>query len=184
MLSAAMPDLMTTHARLLEKFRKSMNLVGPGSAAYHFEDCRQALKNLEPAGSWADLGSGAGFPGLVFAAMYPDVALDLVDSRAKRCWFLEHVLTEAEVDHPVVRCMRVEQLPDAHYDGLMARAFAPPDRLLAHAARLLVPGGRVVLFLLGDAPQPARDGFEHVSSHSYDAGGRPLRAVVMRKTRG
>lgn len=83
-----MPTLAETHRRVLEQWRGAMNLVGPGPIAPHFADSEAALAGLDPVGRWVDLGSGAGFPGLVLAAMYPSVAVDLVDSRKKRCVFL------------------------------------------------------------------------------------------------
>ena len=87
-----MSDLLSTHRRLLERWRKSMNLVGPGDVQVHFDDCQLALATLTPEGHWVDLGSGAGFPGIPLAATWPELRVDLVDSRKKRCWFLEQVL--------------------------------------------------------------------------------------------
>src|SRR5688500_5461480 len=133
-----------------------MNLVGPGDVGDHYEDAERALAGLEPYGHWADLGTGAGFPGIVFAARFPHVRLDLVDSRRKRCSFVEQVLAEAHVpaDRVRVLCTRFEELEPAAYDGILSRAFAPPVEVLDHADRLLGETGMLVLFLQGDADAP------------------------------
>ncbi len=178
-----MEDLLSTHRRLLERFRKSMNLVGPGDLDLHYADCAGALSVLEPAGTWADLGSGAGFPGIPFAARFPEVALDLVDSRQKRCVFLEHVLAEGRASGlaPVrVVCRRIEDLAPG-YDGVLARALAPPPAVLAHAARLLRPGGRVLLMMQRDQPLPEDPRFEVLVEHPYRAGGKERRVVLARR---
>ena len=174
-------DLLTVHRELLERFRRSMNLVGPGPVEVHFEDSALALAGLEPTGHWADLGSGAGFPGLPLAARWPALRVDLVDSRQKRCTFLEHVLEEAEEDPARVRviCGRVEQL-DGPYDGVVSRAFAAPQVFLDHAARLLRPGGTAVLFLQDDASAPADQRFEVFHVEPYRLGPKRRKAVSVR----
>jgi 16S rRNA (guanine527-N7)-methyltransferase len=168
------------HRALLERWRTIMNLVGPGPVDEHFEDCRRGLDGLDPTGSWVDLGSGAGFPGLVFADLFPALQLDLVDSRKKRCTFLERVVLEAGIGERVrVHCERVEDLPASSWDGVTARAFAPPDELGAHAARLLRPGGRLVMFLQLDQPLPA--GWTVEREHRYTLpDGRTRRTVTLR----
>lgn len=177
-----MPDLLQTHLDLLERWRHVMNLIGPGPAAEHVEDCDKALAGLRPEGRWVDLGSGAGFPGLVLAARWPELSVDLVDSRRKRCVFLEQVLGTAGVapSRVRVRNARVEDL-EGPYDGLVARAFAPPDEVLAHAARLLRPGGLAVLFLQADADVPIPDGFEVFHVERYRLGGKDRRSVTVRR---
>jgi 16S rRNA (guanine527-N7)-methyltransferase len=165
--------LAAVHRAALERFRHSMNLVGPGPIEDQLADCREALEGLVPSGRWVDLGSGAGLPGLVLADRFPDLAVELVDSRRKRCWFLEHVLAEAGRTDVGVRCQRVETLPSGAYDGIVARAFAPPEAVVAHARRLLVPGGRVVLFLQADASLDAPADFTVERVHPYAVG--PLR---------
>jgi 16S rRNA (guanine527-N7)-methyltransferase len=177
------PDLLATHRRLLEQWRGAMNLVGPGDVGEHYEDADRALAGLEPVGHWADLGSGAGFPGIVLAARFPHLQVDLVDSRRKRCTFLEQVLGEARVSSERVRvvCRRVEELDAAAYDGVTARAFAPPAEVLEHADRLLVPGGLVVLFLQADAATPDDARFEEVRAERYAVAGRGRRSVTLRR---
>jgi 16S rRNA G527 N7-methylase RsmG len=76
-----MSDALNAHRTLLEKWRKAMDLVRPGRPLDpHFDDARQAVTRLpraaHPAGQalagrWADLGSGAGFPGVALAVLHP-----------------------------------------------------------------------------------------------------------------
>lgn len=155
-----------------------MNLVGPGPIEVHFDDAAQALKGLEPGGLWVDLGSGAGFPGLVLAELHPNLDLELVDSRAKRCWFLEHVVSQAppRPGRLTVRCQRVEDLPQGVYDGVISRAFAPPPAVVEHARRLLRPGGELVLMLQAEARIAVPRDFVAVGEVAYRVGGRPRRS--------
>ncbi len=170
-----MSDLLAHHRTALETYRKVMNLVGPGDIDVHYRDCNQALDGLDPAGRWADLGSGAGFPGIVFAHRFPDVQLELVDSRRKRCVFVEQVLHHAGRSDVIVRCQRVEDLPAGVYDGLVARAFAPPDRVAVHARRLLKPGGRLLLWLnQGQQLTEADFSIEAVTPYKVDGKARKV----------
>lgn len=180
--------LCQAHLTLIERFRGVMNLVGPGPARFHLEDCAEALRVLSaPAGRWVDLGSGAGFPGLVFAARFPAVPLDLVDSRRKRCVFLEEVLAAGlPAEHaPVdVRCARIEDLPAATWDGAMARGLAAPAQVLAWAERVLVPGGRLLLMLTAGQPLHPPEGWQVEAEYAYAIDGRERRAVLLRAPGG
>lgn len=183
----ATADLLLLHRRLLEAARHATNLVGPGPLDEHYDDATEALTGLEPGGRWADLGSGAGFPGIVFAAMFPEVAVDLVENRAKRVAFLKAVLAAAEAELPPrpaplrVVGHRLERLAAASYDGLLARALARPPVVLEHARRLLVPRGRVVLFLQQDADLPAAPGFELERVRPYSVGDKQRKSAVLRR---
>lgn len=172
--------LIATHARLLERWRKAMNLVGPGPLSSHYDDSERALAGLAPAGRWVDLGTGAGFPGVVFAARFPGVALELVDSRQKRCRFLEEVLAEHPAPGVTVRCTRHEALDSGVYDGVMSRALSAPEEMLEIGRRLLVPGGTLVLFLQGDAPIPAAPDYAVFHVEHYEVDGRARKSAALR----
>ncbi len=177
-----MTELMTVHRAALEQWRKAMNLVGPGDVSEHYVDAERALAGLSPRGRWVDLGTGAGFPGVILAALFPHLEVDLVDSRRKRCVFLEHVLGAApdgDRDRVRVLCRRVETLPEHAYDGVTARAFAPPPQVLEHAARLLKPHGVVILFLQDDTPVPSDSRFRVIAERPYRVAGRQRRSVEL-----
>jgi 16S rRNA (guanine527-N7)-methyltransferase len=175
--------LIAVHRELLDRWRGAMNLVGPGGVEEHYLDAELGLRTLTPRGHWADLGSGAGFPGIIFAALFPEVPIDLVESRSKRAAFLREVVARAGAAASQVQVLRtrVEDLPAGRYDGVLARAFATPDRVLRHAERVLVPGGAAVLFLGSETPLPPHPAFEVVHEEHYVVEGKPRRAVELRR---
>ncbi|HCH65025.1 MAG: hypothetical protein CL927_16350 [Deltaproteobacteria bacterium] len=167
------------HRRLLDKWRKAMDLIGPGPAEHHFQDCAGAIAGLDAAGPWADLGSGAGFPGIALAGAYPKATIDLVESRRKRSMFLEKVVYEAKLENASVCNVRSETLASGAYVGVISRAYKPPRKVLTDAARLLVPGGRVVLLLGSQAAIEAPLGWRILDEHRYPvADGQRLRVVL------
>jgi len=176
-------DLIAVHRELLERWRGAMNLVGPGRLEEHYLDAELGLRALHPHGRWADLGSGAGFPGVVFADRFPGVRLDLVESRGKRCAFLREVIARAGAAAVEVQVMRtrVEDLAEGSYDGVLARAFGTPEHTLRHAARLLGPGGRAVLFLGADTALPDHPAFEVFHVEHYVVEGKQRRTIELER---
>ena len=160
---AAQLEAMTTAAQLadaeiyrsmLAAANAQMNLVGPSALedfwGRHFLDSAQ-LANLAPqARSWADLGTGAGFPGLVLAILLKDRAdaqVHLVESQAKKCRFLSEVAQVLGL--PVkVHNARAETLR-IKVDVVTARACAPLQRLLGYADPFFRRGA-LGLFLKGE----------------------------------
>jgi len=138
---------------LLEEGNAVMNLVGPSTLPEfwnrHAWDSAQLLRLAPGAKVWADLGAGAGFPGLVLAILLkgaPGARVHLVESMAKRCRFLATV-AEA-LDLPVeIHNRRAEELA-LSVDIVAARACAPMVRLLGYARPFLTRGA-VGLFLKG-----------------------------------
>ncbi len=175
-------DCLSAHESLLARWRKAMDLVGPEPLAPHFEDAVGSVQGLEATGRWADLGSGAGFPGVALSALHPDAHVVLVESRRKRAVFLEKVVYEAGL--PPTRATvlhgRTEALEDGEYDGVISRAYKQPAAYLADAWRLLKSGGRAVL-LTGDQDTEELAGFEQISVSRYRVGDGWRRQVVLRK---
>ncbi|HEX9751944.1 MAG TPA: 16S rRNA (guanine(527)-N(7))-methyltransferase RsmG [Methyloceanibacter sp.] len=131
------------YADLLARWQKSTNLVAPSTLpllwSRHFADSAQ-IRGLAPeARLWLDLGSGAGFPGLVVAILQaglPDFRMHLVESNRKKCAFLAEVAreTKAPVD---IHAMRIEELAESASlkpDVVSARALAPCPRLFELAS--------------------------------------------------
>ena len=172
-----MTPLEQAHFELLARWRKVMDLVGPGPLEPHFEDARRAVAWLEPRGRWVDLGSGAGFPGVALAALHPELRVLLVESRSKRAAFLDQVA--ARGDNLEVLCVRSEELESGTFDGVISRAYRPPRAFLEDALRLLVPGGTAVCMLAQQAP-PEREGLELFHVEHYDLDGRPRAAAGYR----
>jgi 16S rRNA (guanine527-N7)-methyltransferase len=139
----------------LEAWSERINLVGPSARTdfwlRHAYDSAQLLEAARaPAEVWADLGAGAGFPGVVLAIMLkaiPGGRVHLVESQAKRCRFLGEVVADLALP-AVVHNARAESLRLTGIDMVTARACAPLPRLLGYAAPFMKAGARG-LFLKG-----------------------------------
>jgi 16S rRNA (guanine527-N7)-methyltransferase len=138
---------------LLAQRNEVMNLVGPASLpdfwSRHAWDSAQLLKLAPEARAWADLGAGAGLPGLVLAILGKGTLgfhVDLVESMTKRCKFLAEVVEALELP-ATVHNARAENL-DLTVEIVTARACAPLHRLLGYA-RPYLQGGATGLFLKG-----------------------------------
>ena len=149
---AQMADL-ERFREMLEAGNAVMNLVGPATLPdfwnRHAWDSAQLLRLAPSARTWADLGAGAGFPGLVLAILFKDVpgaTVHLVESMAKRCRFLTSV-SDALALPVVIHNMRAEDL-SMTVDIVTARACAPMSRLLGYA-RPYLKRGATGLFLKG-----------------------------------
>jgi len=154
------------HLELLERWRTAMNLVGPGPAEDHFIDAAGAVDGLAAEGQWADLGSGAGFPGVALAARHPGAQVTLVESRQKRALFLGQVIRAAGLTNVTIFHGRTENL-EPGFDGVISRAYRPPLEYLQDADRLLRADGVAVL-LTGDEMAPV-EGWVQRESHRYPA---------------
>lgn len=144
---------LKAYVGLLEDWNARHNLVSAGSLAdvwhRHVWDSAQ-LARYVPSGAktLVDLGSGAGFPGLVLAEILRGkIQVTLFEATAKKCRFLEAVRDRLGLD-AVVRNARMEEVPPQRFDVITARACAPLDKLLAYAQHFAGPGS-VCLFPKG-----------------------------------
>ena len=172
---------LAAHRTLLERWRGAMDLIGPGPSEPHFEDAIGVVTGLDASGDWADLGSGAGFPGIALAAFYEDARVVLAESRLKRATFLKRVVHAGGLQNARVHHGRTEALEDGSFDGVISRAYKPPLDFLVDASRLLKPGGRAVLMLGSEAELELPVDFERLSSSSYGVGDGQRQRVVLRK---
>ena len=128
-------------AALLAEENVRQNLVSASSLASvwqrHIADSAQLLCHVprETGSPWLDLGTGAGFPGLVIAALRPEVRLVMVESRVLRAEWLERVRLALGLDQAEVIGQRLELVETSAYRVISARAFAPLERLLHLSAR-------------------------------------------------
>jgi 16S rRNA (guanine527-N7)-methyltransferase len=125
----------------LLKWQKAINLIGPATVddvwSRHILDSAQLVPQL-PADAkiLADLGTGAGFPGLVLAALRPHLDVILVESDARKAAFLgEAGRRMSLIKQPKIIVGRIEAVPPANADVVTARALAPLGTLLNWAAR-------------------------------------------------
>jgi 16S rRNA (guanine527-N7)-methyltransferase len=105
-----------------------------------------ALECVADARAVADLGSGAGFPGLPLAVALTDARVSLVESVARKCEFLERLCAATGVDNARVVCARAEEWTEGigEHDLVVARALAPLAVVCEYAAPLLALGGSLV----------------------------------------
>lgn len=141
---------LEAYAALLVKWNRRINLVSRRSLddlwRRHMLDSIQLYQFYENDGisaPWLDLGSGAGFPGLVLAIAGAR-NVQLVESDSRKCAFLREAarIVGAEV---TVHNARIEALPSLGARTISARALAPLPRLLPLAYDQLIPGGRIIL---------------------------------------
>jgi 16S rRNA (guanine527-N7)-methyltransferase len=169
-------------------------LTDPATAVdAHVADALVALEldAVRRARRIADLGSGAGFPGLVLAAALPDAQVALVESSARKCAFLTRAASAMGLTNAVAVPQRAESWEEGRgrCDLVTARAVAPLNVLVEYAAPLLVDGGALVVWkgrrdaaeeADGDAAAAATglgpaevravrpwDGAEHLHLHLY-----------------
>lgn len=151
-------EKLKIYQRLLEKWQQKINLIAsstlPQAWQRHFEDSLQLLNYFPKPASGTfqnliDLGSGAGFPGLVLAIACPHtLKVTLVESNFKKCVFLENVSRETFSPVNIIKG-RIENLPAVlKFDVITARGLAPLDRLLDYAEPLIKETS-VCLFLKG-----------------------------------
>ena len=116
------------------------------------------LERVRAARHVADLGAGAGFPGLVLAAALPGAEVALVESNRRKCEFLERATAEMGLENVVVVAERAESWSDGMgaRDLVTARALAPLSVLVEYAAPLLAAGGALLAWKGGrDAVEEA-----------------------------
>jgi len=111
----------------------------------HILDSLRAAPIVQGDDLAADLGSGAGLPGVVVAIALPRIRMLLVERRPRRAAILELVVEELGLSNATVFAGRVVELPE-RVDVALARAFAPPEEAWAQARQVLRPGGRLVYF--------------------------------------
>ncbi len=150
-------DTLTTYQRvqferyfeLIGEYNKVMNLTGiddlEGVYLKHFYDCltvRTQIAKLAPL-TIADVGSGAGFPGIVLAIYFPTIKFTLIEPLTKRINFLQVVVDELKLDNVELINERVEDI-DQKFDLVTSRAVARLNVLLELCAPICNVEGHVL----------------------------------------
>jgi 16S rRNA (guanine527-N7)-methyltransferase len=137
--------------RLLAEERASVSSVVDDRAwEVHVADSLTGLEvqELREARRIADVGAGAGFPGLVLAVALPEAQIDLVESVGRKCEFMRRAAEAAEIDNARVLNARSEDFAGAEgreaYDAVTARAVGRLSTLAELASPLLKPNGVLV----------------------------------------
>jgi 16S rRNA (guanine527-N7)-methyltransferase len=145
---AALPQAVR-YAELLASAGVERGLIGPREVdrlwERHLLNCAVLAPLLPAHGLVADLGSGAGLPGIVLALLRPDLRFVLIDATRRRVDFLDEVVADLSLESVETRWSRAEQLNgQLRADVVVARAVAPLDRLVPWAAALLSRRGEIL----------------------------------------
>lgn len=170
---------LVAYADLLRHWQKRINLVAPSTIPdlwhRHFADSAQLAALIHPIARTkasgpplrlVDLGSGAGFPGLVLAIMLREhgVAVTLIDSDVRKCAFLREAARLAGVTVDIATG-RIEnsaiQSTLQRFDVITARALAPLDRLLGLAAEYMAVDGCALLLKGRDSSREVAEAARH-----------------------
>lgn len=161
-IDADVLERLGTYIDVLKKWQTAINLVGPKTLTdpwrRHILDSAQIVPLLGGAESIADLGSGAGLPGLIVAIM-TGRPVTLIESDQRKAAFLREAAraTGTEID---VRAQRIEAVPPLPAEAVTARALAPLEKLLPLVARHLKNGGKAVLLKGAEADRELTEAAE------------------------
>tara|TARA_B100000686_G_scaffold80695_1_gene87051 strand:+ start:5470 stop:6096 length:627 start_codon:yes stop_codon:yes gene_type:complete len=138
------------YLELLVKWNKKINLTSDKAAKEilerHIFDSLQYARALSPKGEIADIGSGAGFPGIPLKIIFPDLKVTLIESQRKRCNFLEAVILKLDLEGIRVVNERAEKvLPAGLVESVIFRAVSDVNNCLKLAAPFLEIGGEIIL---------------------------------------
>lgn len=138
-------DRLDAFKALVGEENERQNLVSPASLkefdSRHVDDGVQ-LAELGRSGTWCDVGSGAGLPGIVIA-LVTGAPMTLIEPRKLRADFLRRAVAELKLDAEVIE-MKAERVPH-HYDNITARAVAELSRLFVITEHLAQRGTRWIL---------------------------------------
>lgn len=201
-VSPSVREKLEIYEALLKRWQKTINLVAPSTLDEiwhrHFADSAQLWPHRPPdAKTWLDLGSGAGFPGLVLAIMASEVGGSrhiLVEADSRKAAFLREVARQTGVAVDIL-CMRIEN-PETHAkvgvaDCVTARALAPLSQLVEIAAPYFVSStlgmflkGRDVAAEIENGAQDWQFAFELIPSVTEEAGRVVLLSALKPRTEG
>ncbi len=139
---------LVAHLDLLDDWNERMNLTAIRDRGQQLTKHVLDSLSIRPylrGSRIADVGSGAGFPGIPLAIVLPDAHFALIESTGKKCRFLEHVRdTLALTNVEVVQARAEAHKPTDRYDTVLARAVGPVVDLVRNAGPLVAGGGRLL----------------------------------------
>jgi 16S rRNA (guanine527-N7)-methyltransferase len=179
-LTAAQTEKINRHREMVLAANQYMNLTAITEAAdydvKHIADCLTVVPYA--SGQCVDIGSGAGFPGIILAIMRPDCDFTLLDGTGKRARFLQDCIADLGLENcRAIQARAEEYKPRASFDFAVARAVAPMPKLLKWSWPLLKPDG---LFVAMKGPGETYPGAEVIELEIAPDMGRTL--VMVRKT--
>jgi 16S rRNA (guanine527-N7)-methyltransferase len=150
-------DALAGYAQLIRRWAHRIDLVAPGDLDRledrHIADSLRLAPLLDdlPGGPCADVGSGAGLPGIPLAIVRPERSWRLIEPRRRRAAFLEEAVRQLRLDCEVIVASAEEAAADPRLDRahalVTARALAPPEHALGLMMPLVVEGGVAAVYL-------------------------------------
>ena len=176
---------LTAYLNLLIKWNRVYNLTGIRNAGElverHLAESL-ALAPLLHGARLADVGTGAGLPGIPLAIVEAGRSFVLVESRAKRVRFLRHVVGTLRLANVEIEHSRVEDLPcERPFDTVLARAVAPPRELITMTQHLTAPGTILLLLTAARLEETWRELAEDLCLRpiAVEESTRPLRSSIV-----
>lgn len=156
-LPQAAEDRLLAYLALLAKWNKVYNLTAvrreEDMLVQHLFDSLAVLPHLGAIGTLADVGSGAGLPGIPLAIARPDLAVTSIEASQKKAAFQQQAKIELGLPNFHIFCGRVEQCSSgAAYASVISRAFSELAEFVRLAGPLVAPGGRL-LAMKGQYPE-------------------------------
>ena len=173
-LSPAQLQDISTYIDILLRWNARINLTAvrdpEAIVTRHFGESLFAARHLFPGSSsapsvssvveafesFADVGSGAGFPGLPIKLWAPHLSLTLIESNHKKAIFLREVTRALRLTHVNIQNQRAEELPGSRFDVVTLRAVERFETALPIAAALVAPAGRLSLLIGASQRVPAQ----------------------------
>jgi len=163
-------DQFAHYASLLVEWNEKMNLTAITALEEiyekHFYDCLLVSKYIQPNGSLCDVGSGAGFPGIVLKIAFPSLALTIIEPLGKRCVFLQELVNQLHLENVTILNERAEDVAvksSIRYDVVTARAVANL-RILAELCIPLVKKNGYFLAMKGKNGKEEAQEAQHATS--------------------
>ena len=154
LLSDEALTLLQKYEALLVQFSQQMNLTAikdhEGIWFRHYLDCLSIIPFLTNVSTLLDIGTGAGFPGLVIAIVCPNIQVTLLDATAKKIAYLNKVIEELQLTNVTALCGRAEELGHSSnfrefFDCATTRAVSSFRTVAEISSGLVKVGGKVVL---------------------------------------
>lgn len=141
-------ERMLAYLDLLAKWNRVYNLTAirkeSGMVSHHLLDSLAVLPHLGGVATLADVGSGAGLPGLVLAIARPALAVTSIEANQKKAAFQQQAKIELGLANFAVHCGRVEAVSGQVFDAVISRAFSELVDFVGLAGGLVRPGGRLL----------------------------------------
>ena len=169
----AYPDI-EEFARMLEEEGELRGLIGPRELprlwSRHLVNCAAILEFLPRKGQVMDIGSGAGFPGIVMAICRPNLDIHLVEPMQRRCDWLYDVVDTLALDNVTIHQARAEELHGkGKADVITSRAVANMAKLIRMTSKLIAPKGQLLALKGRRAPIEVEEARTELKRHHLTA---------------